>query len=208
MNTLIHNLILAFNKSDDKVLYFRSLNTSQKATLLYAVSDKDRLEVLNYLIEQEILDIFKHLDPDEITDIIQVLSKKRQKRILGKLNNTHKSKVDFLLKFAKDSAAGIMSLNYLIVSVYDSKKEIMHRLERHLAMGKKEPTILVVDELEFFLGEIRISNLLFKKSENLFDGIKNLPDVKYNEDQEEVIDIFRNNKHEKDIVFDDDNTIL
>ncbi len=208
MNSLIHNLINSFNSADDKIMYFRALDDVYKSLVLFGLSDKFKLEILNNLTESEILDIFKHLDPDEIVDILQVVSKKRQKRILLKLTKSHKSKVDFLLKFAPDSAAGIMSLNYLIATVYDSKKEILKRLERHLAMGKREPTILVIDEFEKFVGEVRISNFLFNKSENLFNNLKRLPTVRYNEDQEDVIEVFRKNKHEKVLVLDEENLIL
>lgn len=208
MNTQVHNLVNTFNSSIDKLSYFKSLDSKQRAMILFVISNKQRLNILNSLFDDEILDIFKHLDPDEITDIIQVLSKKREIKLLSKLNKNYKSKVDFLLKFAKDSAAGIMSLNYIIVNIFDTKKEISNRLEKHLALGKKEPTILVIDEFENFLGEIRISNLLFKKSEDLFDNLKELPIVRYNENQEEVIDIFRKNKLEKIVVLNEDNTIF
>lgn len=208
MNAQIFNLINSYNNSEDKIYYFRNLPSLQKSLVLFGVSKKFKLEILNKLTDDEILDIFKYLDPDEITDILQVLSTRKQKKIILKLNKTHKSKVDFLMKFAPKSAAGIMGLNYIIVSVFDTKKEILNRLEKHLNLGKKEPTILVEDEIGNFIGEIRISNLLFKKSENLFENLIILPTVIYNQDQEDVIDIFRKNKQRKIVVFGENNSIL
>ena len=152
--------------------------------------------------------ILNFLDPDKITDIIQLLSKRKQKSILSKLNKTYREKVNYLLKFTSASAGGLMSLNYIIVLNTDSKKEILNRLEKHISSGKKEPTILVVNEENDFLGELRISNLIFNKYSDLFSNLKHLPIVNYNDDQEEVIDVFRKNKHEKVVVMDEDNSIL
>lgn len=208
MKTLIHSLINSFYTSKDHIKYFETLNNSQKALILYSISEKFRVEILNRLTDIQITEIFKFLDLDEITDILQVLSRRRQNKIISKLNIKHKEKVNFLLKFAPDSAAGIMSLNYLIVTENTSKKEILSRLERHLALGKKEPTILVLDVTGNFLGEVRISNFLFEKKDGLFSKLKRLPHVIYNEDQEEVVDVFRKNSHERVVVLDDDGSIL
>ena len=208
MNTKIHNLINSFYSSENQILYFRSLTNIHKAQLLYAIEDKYKLKILHSLNDYEIILIFKFLDPDEITDIIQLLTRRKQKNLISKLNKEYRKKVNYLLNFTSDSAAGLMSLNYIIVSNNDSKKEILSRLEKHLSNGKKEPTILVIDDNNIFLGEVRISNFLFNKTFNLFSNLKKLPVVNYNEKQEDVIDVFRKNKHEKIVVFDEDNSIL
>ena len=208
MNTKIHNLINSFYSSENQILYFKSLTNIHKAQLLYAIEDKYKLKIIHSLNDYEIILIFKFLDPDEITDIIQLLSRRKQKNLISKLNKEYRKKVNYLLNFTSDSAAGLMSLNYIIVSNNDSKKEILSRLEKHLLNGKKEPTILVIDDHNIFLGEVRISNFLFNKTFNLFSNLKKLPIVNYNEKQEDVIDVFRKNKHEKIVVFDEDNSIL
>jgi len=209
MNTKIHNLINSFYSSDNKILYFKSLSNIHKSYLLYSVNDANKQKLLHHLNDNEIISIFNFLDPDEITDILQVLPKRRQKQILVKLNRKYKNKVKFLLKFTSNSAAGLMSLNYIIVSDTDSKKDIEKRLEKHLALGKREPTILVIDtNNNMCLGELRISALLFSKSGNLYSNLKKIPVVNYNDDQEEVIDVFRKNRHEKVVVLGEDNSIL
>ena len=209
MSTLIHNLINSFNNADDRILYFRSLSNKYKSLILNSLDQRHLLELLNNLNDAEIIEILKFLDPDEITDIIQSLPKKRHKKILSKFNKNYKEKINFLLKFASNSAAGLMSLNYMIVSDKDSKKNILRRLEKHILSGKKEPTILVIDDINnIFLGEIRISNLLFNKKNDIFFNLKQLPVVTYNQDQEDVIDIFRKNRHEKIVVLGEDKSIL
>ncbi len=209
MNTLRHNLINSFYSNENKLNYFNSLDEKHKALILNLLDDKFKKIIISSINETELLNILKYLDPDEITDILQVLNKHKQKKIISKLHKNHREKVNFLLKFASNSAAGLMKLNYIIISKNDSKTLILERLKKHMQSRLKEPTILVIDdENNTILGELRISTLLFKKSNELFSNLKFLPTVIYNTDQEEVIDIFRKNRHEKIIVLDDDNTIL
>lgn len=201
-------LINNYLNSQDKYAYFRSKTNIEKHTILDYISDKDKIEVLEKLKDYEIIEMLKPLDPDEVTDIIYVLDKSRQKRIISSLNSTIKEKVDFLLKFAPNSPAGLMSLNYIIVPSTITKTDLIKRLEKHLEAGKKEPTILMINEIGHFLGELRISSIIFNKKTDFVNSLKKLPTIIYNENKDECIDIFQKNKHEKLVVLDGNETVL
>ena len=208
MNNSLRSIIIKFNSSANKINYFYNLIPSQKAYLLSNISNRFKKEILSDLGESEILDLFRFLDPDEITDILQILPMKRKNRIFQKLNINIKEKIDFLLKFAPKSAAGIMSLNYIIVRNSMTYSQIIKKIKTHIEIRKKEPTILVADDGDHFLGELRLSALFLHKKSHLYSHIKHIPYVKYNEDQVEVIDIFKKNDHEKVVVLDEENLIL
>jgi len=208
MNNKTKTLLKNYTHSENKKKFYSQISFVEKISLLHILSKKQQKEILGYLTEDEILDIFKFLDPDEVTDYLIFLNEKKQSRIISKLNSSTRKKVNFLLKFTPESAAGLMNLNYILVSNQDSKKEIEERIKTHLNNGKKEPTILVLDEEEHLLGEMRITKLLFNTRKEMFSNLKELPSVIYNKDQEEVIDIFKKNKHEKIIVFDENNSII
>ncbi len=208
MDTKIKNLLKTYFSSEDKILFFKSLTNLHKALLLYMLEKKDKLFILHYLKESEIILILRNLDPDEITDIVQILPKWKQKQIISKLDKEYKKKIDFLLKFAPNSAGGLMSLNYIIVSNSDSKKEILDKIKKHKELGREEPTILVLGRDNQFLGELKISSLLFETSKNIFSDLKKLPTVNYNENQENVIDIFKRNRKEKLVVLNEDESIM
>jgi magnesium transporter len=102
-----------------------------------------------------------------------------------------------------------MSINYIIVPIETSKTIILERIKKHIELGKKEPTILIVNSERKLLGELRISNLLFEKKEKeIYTNIKKLPSIRYDEDQTEVISRFKEHRHEKIIVLDEKETVM
>lgn len=203
------HLLHLFETQTNKYEYFSSLSYEEKIFILENIPKKIKKELISKLLDSEIVEIFERLDPDQVTDILQGLDNKKKSKIFLDLNKDLKEKVDFLLKFAPKSAAGIMSLNYINVTVTNSKKEIVERIKKHVENGKKEPAILVLDKNNKFIGELRISKLLLEKThEDLFSNLKILPTIKYNESQEDCIHLFKRNKNEKVVVLDDDDYIL
>ncbi len=203
------HLLNLFENQENKFEFFISLSYEDKIFILENINLKNKTELISNLPDIEIIEIFERLDPDQVTDILQGLDNKKKAKVYLQLNKDLKLKVDFLLKFAPNSAAGIMSLNYIHVNVTTSKKEIIERIKKHIDSGKKEPTILVLDKKNHFIGELKISKLLIEKNqEDLFSNLKILPTIRYNEKQEECIFLFRRNKNEKVVVLDDDDYIL
>ncbi|MFW5705062.1 MAG: magnesium transporter [Nanoarchaeota archaeon] len=187
---------------------FLNLEPKEQVTILNHQSLKKKKRILDKIDYEHIMNIFHHLDPDEITDLVQLLPIHRQKHILKLLNQEIKNKVNFLLRFSPKTAAGNMNLNYIIVDYNTPKSKIIERIKKHIDGGKKEPTVLVLDNSEKLLGELRISHLLFDKKEEIYEHIKPLITVKYNENQEECVRLFARNKHEKIVVLDTDNSII
>ncbi|MCA9497381.1 MAG: magnesium transporter [Nanoarchaeota archaeon] len=208
MSNSLRSILNKFNYAENKIKYFSDLIPSQKAYLLSSINNRFKKEILAELVESEILEIIRFMDPDEITDVLQLLPSSKKNRIFRKLNVNLKEKIDFLLKFTPKSAAGLMSLNYIIIRNSLPYSQIIEKVKVHIEMHKKEPTILIVDEEKHFLGELRLSALFLHKKSHLYSHIKHLPSVKYNEKQDEVIDIFKKNDHEKIVVLDEEDLIL
>ncbi len=208
MNNHTKSILSNYTNSKDKADFYRTQSIAHKLFILHNITKKEKSRLINSLHETEILELSKLLDPDELTDVIQFLPKHKQQRIIQKLNISIKEHVDFLLKFTPESAAGIMSVNYILIDTTFSKKQIEEKIESHMQNGKKEPTILVVDRFRHLIGELRLSALLLEKKEDLFSKLRELPTIKSDEDQEECINIFKQHKHEKLVVLDESNNIL
>jgi magnesium transporter len=162
-----------------------------------------------YLEYGEILEIMDYLDPDEVTDIVQLMPVHKQRHIVKLLNENTRNKVNFLMRFKPDSAAGIMNLNYITIKNKTPKHILQEKIKKHIESGKPEPKIIVLDEFRIPVGEIKISTILISKNtEEIYSNINSLPSIKFNEDQEECIRQFAKNKDENIIVLNDDKTIL
>jgi len=55
------------------------------------------------------------LDPDEVTDVLGYANAETREAVLGTLDAERREKIDFLLSFDPESAAGLMNLDYVTV---------------------------------------------------------------------------------------------
>jgi len=208
MNQNNELLISLFKDEEDKIEFFNRQENFEKSIIISAIENKEKLELIKELKTKELIEILEYYDPDEAVDIIQLFDEKKQVKIISKLNKETKEKVDFLLRFTPESAAGIMSLNYILINEGTSKKEITEKIKKHLKLGKKEPSIFIINDFGHFLGELRISKLLYKTNEEIYKKIVELPTIIFNEHQNEVITIFKENKKEKVVVLDETQRIM
>jgi len=194
--------------SSNIVKNFRGLKNSVKGEIFQKLPIKTQIFLVSSLSNDEILNFIKFMDFDDTTDVIQLLSKRRQKYIINKLNKDKQQKISFLLKFNPKSAAGLMDINYVLVSPEDQIENIKKVLEKFEEHTGRSPTILVEYE-GTFLGELPLFSLITaKKNELVKKYITDISTIKYDEKEEKVINTFLNNPHNKVIVLDDDNSVL
>ncbi|OYT42880.1 MAG: magnesium transporter [Candidatus Aenigmarchaeota archaeon ex4484_56] len=194
--------------SKDKLSVFREIPVNEQGFVLLSSSKYLQQEILNKLKNNEIVSLLHYLDPDEVTDLLQRIGKYRRKKILKNLNKEIRNKVEFLLRFAPDTAAGIMDLNYIEVDKNINFKELGKIIQKYEEKTGKVPAILAVED-GFLVGELPVHSIAIGKSnEKISKYITKVPCINYNKDENEIIKIFRKNPHNKIVVLDDDNSIL
>ncbi|MFP8953013.1 magnesium transporter MgtE N-terminal domain-containing protein, partial [Natrialbaceae archaeon A-arb3/5] len=72
----------------------------------HLIADMSRLELETFI---------DRLDPDEVTDVLGYTDEETREALLATLDNKRREKINFLLSFDPDSAAGVMSLDYVTV---------------------------------------------------------------------------------------------
>ncbi len=191
-----------------KISDFRRIPLNQQGFVLLNLPRRIQRYLLHRLNYRELIEIVDYLDPDSAVDLLQNTQRNKRKKIIKKLNNVIKEKVEYLLKFNPKTAAGMMSLDYLEVDRDLTFKEIPPLLRKHERRTGRVPTILIVTE-GFLLGELPNHLIgLAKKNEKINKYIKKIPQLKYNEDQNQVIETFKKHPHTKIAVLDEDNSIL
>ncbi|MFT4282900.1 MAG: magnesium transporter [Candidatus Woesearchaeota archaeon] len=158
------------------------------------------------LSNKEFLEVLKYLDHDEVTDLIQL--RRNGQELLKKLEKETQEKVNFLLKFNPETAAGMMSLNYLIVKKEDTFKDIITYIKKHEQRTGKFPEILV-EHKDSLLGEIQGHKLSLKsKNTKAFKEVTNVATLHYNASKKEIINTFKKHRHDKVVVTDEQNRVL
>ncbi len=186
----------------------RNIPVNKQGFVLLRLSKHHQEEIMGKLSNKEIIALIRYLDPDEATDLLQNLNERRRKKIVKELRGSIKEKVEFLLRFNPKTAAGIMTLDYIEVNKDLNLKQIAKIVQKHEKNTGKFPAILVVDE-GYLLGELPGYMLgLYSKNKRIKNYLKNVPAIRYNKDESEVIDVFKKHLHNKVIVLDEDDSIM
>jgi magnesium transporter len=165
--------------------------------------------LLAHLGNADILSLLRFMDPDEVTDVLQKISSlKVRDSLLSDLQEDVKHKVEFLLRFHPESAAGLMSLDYVVVSGNQSFSSVIKIVQKHERRTGKFPTIIV--EVEgVILGELKGHVLALRGSrEQVKKYLSKIHSVHFDESQDVVVDLFRQSRHDKVVVLDDNNFVL
>ncbi len=194
--------------SRQRLSAFKEIPINQRGFILLALSKRVRVAILTKLKDNEIVNLLHYLDPDEVTDLLQNLETHHQNNLIKKLNANIREKVEFLLRFDPKTAAGIMSLDYIEITndlIFESVSKI---IQKHESRTGKFPTLLVVSD-GFLVGELSGHVLpTAKPNEKINKYVRRVPTVRYNQNENEIIKIFKKHPHNKIVVLDEDSSIL
>ncbi|MFU8868775.1 magnesium transporter [Natronococcus sp.] len=164
------------------------------------VADMDRAQLETFI---------DRLDPDEVTDVLGYADEETREALLATLDARRREKIDFLLSFDPESAAGLMSLDYVTVDGNRDFSGVIERVRRFEERTDRVPTIFVTDGDEL-LGELPGAALSVAdpQTESITDYVRETPHVRYDRDDEEVLDVFRRNRERSVAVLDEEEDIL
>ena len=184
-------------RNPDKLIkIFESVPNNLKGEVILSLSKRKGMMLINALKDDEILTISHYLSPDEVTDLLQLISNRdRRSKLLKRLGRHIREKVDFLLKFDPRTAAGMMSLDYVEITPETTFDELAKITKRHEKRTGKIPVILVVKD-GYLIGELPIHELvLHKGKERVGPYVHRVPVIRYDSDEDAVINTFRKHKH-------------
>lgn len=205
LNTLIHDLTY---KPKERVVRFKELSDDEKRVVILHLSQHVQAQLLAKLDNESVLPILEHLDPDDTTDLLQTLSKKRQKELLVLLSEELQSKVSLLLEFDPKTAAGVMSLNYILVSEDATIAQVGEQMKIHEQRTGKLPVVLVLKEQQV-MGFLPGHRLAFAKpNDSVSEYTKKISVVKHTDKYEDILNHFSEHPHSKIVVLGETKNVL
>lgn len=184
---LIDNL-----EEQDKHRLFSLLEVERASDVILELSDMSREQIIEELSNEQLTDIIDEMDSDDAADFIAELSDEQAKAVLSAIEPEESEEVKELLKYAEDSAGGIMQSE--LVSV--QKGATINGAFRAVVEAKDEVeniyNIFVVDDEGRFVGAVPLQRLITaRRFTPVVDVIdKSIPSVGPGMDQEEVARIF------------------
>ena len=94
---------------------FSSLDEEIAAEALEEVESKTRKTLIESLDSERMAGILEEMDPGAAADLLSGLSEERSDEILGEMNEKERQEIEELLDYAPDSAAGLMTNEYVAI---------------------------------------------------------------------------------------------
>lgn len=176
-----------------KLEIFHILSPEIQSEVIIALNENSKKEILPKMSVIAIASFLHFNDEDDATDILQNIDKMKQDKILSKIAEKKRLKIQRLLSFAKDSAGGLMDLNYIIVKESFTFEDIASKVHEHIEKEHKVPYVILTTTDGKIIGQIPHKNLLFAGPKTPIKLItRKITTIKYSQKQSEIIKNIKN----------------
>ncbi|RQG90389.1 magnesium transporter [Natrarchaeobius halalkaliphilus] len=188
---------------------FTDLPLNEWRDVFFSLPEEVQEHLIVDMSRSELETFIDRLDPDEVTAVLWFTDEETREALLTTLDSERREKIDFLLSFNPESAAGVMSLDYVTVDEARGFPEVIERVRRFEDRMGQVPTIFVTDDEEL-QGELPGAALSVadEEAETINDYVQETPHIRYDRDDEEVLEVFKQNRERSVAVLDEDEDIL
>jgi len=198
---------LLFRK-DERVQLFLELQPDTRVDMLSSLTGPVKRDILMRIPEEDLVNLLQSLDPDDATDMLQLLSKKKRERTIELLSEDLRNSLSTLLEFDADTAAGLMTLDYIQVNDDDHIEDVAKKFREHERRTGRPPVILVMKEGKHS-GFLPGHELGFAaKSETIGKYVKKTPTISYAASFDQVVGLFNSHPHGKVVVLNDSDDVI
>lgn len=199
---------ILFHK-DQRTELFLELPLEKRIALLTSVTRSVRRDIMMKMPVQDLADILQAVDPDDATDMLQILSKRRRENVLQLLSEDLKNSISTLLEFDAETAAGLMTLDYIQVDTTDNVATVAKKFKEHERRTGRPPVILALRDDGRLAGFLPGHELGFAaRSEVIGKYIKRMHTLSYAASHDDVMDMFMSNPHAKVAVMNDNDQVV
>lgn len=198
---------LIFHKSE-RATQFMEMTHEERINLIRSTTPAIKKDIIVHIPDQDLVGVLEAVDPDEATDILQMLSQHRRDRVLALLNDNVKASLETLLEFDPETAAGLMTLDYIQVQFKDNVSSVAKKFREHEKRTGRPPVILAMKE-ERLAGFLPGHELAFAARHELIGKyVKRMPSIKHTAKHDEVVNLFRSHPHAKVAVYNEQKDVL
>ncbi len=195
-------------RKDKRTQLFLELPQDKRVDLLRSVTASVKKDILQHIPEEEFVSILQTVDPDEATDMLQLITKAKREKVLMLLSQELKDSLSTLLAFDPETAAGLMTLDYIQVDTSSNVESVAKKFMNHEKHTGRPPVILVLNDgkLSGFLPGHMLG--LAAKSELIGKYTKRMQSISYAARHRDVLDLFQSHPHSKVAVLNDSGEVV
>lgn len=178
---------------EDRLQLFSLLDVDTASDVILELSDNSREQLIEDLSNEKLTDIIEEMESDDKADIIAELSDDQAKAVLEAIEPEESEEVKELLKYAEDTAGGIMQSELVSVKKTATINDAFQAVVDAKDDMENIHNIFVVDEEDRLVGTVPLQRLItMKRFTPIVDVIdEDIPSVKADMDQEEVARLFK-----------------
>jgi len=188
---------------------FGRLSPTRQREVFFRLPETLRGSIVDDMDREQLQRFLRRLDPDEVADVLGLAAEDTRADALRRLTEDRREKVEFLLGFGPESAAGLMRLDYVTVDVARELDDVAGRVRQYEAENDQVPTILVTED-DDLVGELpgQVLGMDEREGVDLREHVRETPVVTYDMPDTAVVDVFRANPESSVVVLDDDETVM
>lgn len=204
---IIAELINELSRGKRKTFSLLQPEVQAEVAVLLSLHTK---EYLFSRLPDAILHRFLHFNrEDDATDILQFLGEDHRKRIVAKLPDVKRRKIEKLLAFDAETAGGLMDLNFLVINEDTDTQKVIAQVQKNTAVHAPPPVVILQDSSKHVIGYIPHRNLLFKTvKRSIAELVFPVPQLSADTDREQILEIVSKRKSSIACVVDDQGKIL
>ena len=178
---------------EDRLQLFSLLEVEKASDVILELSDNSREQIIEDLSNEKLADIIEEMESDDKADIIAELSEDQAKAVLEAIEPEESQEVKELLRYAEDTAGGIMQSELVSVKRTATINDAFQAVVGASDEIDNIHSIFVVDEEDKLVGTVPLQRLItMKRFTPIVDVMdEDIPMVRVDMDQEEVARHFK-----------------
>ena len=143
-----------------RVSLFKSLDSNLQNKVFTDMNLGHKTELIDQLELKEITTLITNIPADEATDLLMKLPRSRSHELMGGLGTETNKKLRKLLSFAKDSAGGLMTTEYLTVKLDALVEDGLRKIKENVSFPGSIFFLYVVDENHKYYGTTSLRHFI------------------------------------------------
>lgn len=184
--------IFAKSEEEDLLILFRVLPKDMAAECFVEMETDVQQSLIEALSDKELTEIVDDLYLDDAVDIIEEMPANMVKRILGNTSPETRARINQLLKYPKDSAGSIMTVEFVQLRARMSVSDAFERIRSTGVDKETVYTCYVTDDRRTLIGVVTVKDMIIAGNNAIVGDIMTTSIISVNTltDKEETAHLF------------------
>lgn len=154
-----------------------SLDEETAAEVLGELDNRLKAQIVEKMDPEKAADILEEMPPDEAADLLADLSPETSRELLQEMPREDAQEVRDLLKFEADTAGGIMTTEFVVVSEDTTRGEVVDYIRFHEVPIDQLDNVFVINKDAVLVGAVPVPRLLLAGPDQAMNELYSEPPV-------------------------------